>query len=129
MDQWYATGKRKTAIARIFLRPGNGEIVVNGKTDPKEYFFTDSNVKNIFAPFKLTKTEGRFNLVISVKGGGIAAQSEAIRHGVSKALVLFNPEMRTVLKKEGFLRRDSRMKERDKYGLRGARARYQFSKR
>lgn len=128
MEQWYATGKRKTAIARVFLRPGKGEIVVNGKTT-KEYFYTDSNTMKIDAPLEITKTQGKFDILVTVCGGGICAQAEAVRHGISKALVLYDPEMRPALKKEGFLRRDARMKERKKYGLRSARARYQFSKR
>lgn len=128
MEQWYATGKRKTAVARVFLRPGKGEIVVNGRT-PKEYFYTDSNAMKVDAPLNLTKTKGKFSILITVAGGGIAAQAEAARHGISRALVTYNPEMRSVLKKEGFLRRDARMKERKKYGQRAARARFQFSKR
>jgi small subunit ribosomal protein S9 len=128
MEQWYATGKRKTAVARVFLRPGKGEIVVNGKTT-KDYFYTDSNVMKIDAPLAITKTQGKFDILVTVCGGGICAQAEAVRHGISKALVEYDPEMRSALKKEGFLRRDARMKERKKYGLRSARARYQFSKR
>lgn len=128
MEQWYATGKRKTAIARVFLRPGKGEVVVNGKT-LKEYFYTDSNVIKIDAPLNITKTNGKFSILITVAGGGICAQAEAVRHGISRALVTYNPEMRPALKKEGFLRRDERIKERKKYGLKGARARFQFSKR
>ena len=128
MEQWYATGKRKTAVARVFLRPGKGEIVVNGKTT-KEYFYTDSNIMKIDAPLAITKTQGKFDILVTVCGGGICAQAEAVRHGISKALVEYDPEMRPALKKEGFLRRDARMKERKKYGLRSARARYQFSKR
>lgn len=128
MEQWYATGKRKTAVARVFLRPGKGEIVVNGKTT-KDYFYTDSNIMKIDAPLAITKTQGKFDILVTVCGGGICAQAEAVRHGISKALVEYDPEMRSALKKEGFLRRDARMKERKKYGLRSARARYQFSKR
>ncbi len=128
MEQWYATGKRKTAVARVFLRPGKGEIVVNGK-NTKDYFYTDSNIMKIDAPLAITKTQGKFDILVTVCGGGICAQAEAVRHGISKALVEYDPEMRHALKKEGFLRRDARMKERKKYGLRSARARYQFSKR
>lgn len=128
MEQWYATGKRKTAVARVFLRPGKGEMVVNGKT-PKDYFYTDSNVIKVDAPLNITKTKGKFSILITVNGGGISAQAEAVRHGISRALVTYNPEMRPALKKEGFLRRDARMKERKKYGLKSARARFQFSKR
>ncbi|MGI6394097.1 MAG: 30S ribosomal protein S9 [bacterium] len=128
MEQWYATGKRKTAIARVFLRRGKGEITVNGKT-PKEYFYTDGNVMKVDAPLDLTKTKQEFSILVTVKGGGICAQAEAVRHGISRALTVFNPEMRAVLKKEGFLSRDERQKERKKYGLKSARAKYQFSKR
>ena len=128
MEQWYATGKRKTAVARVFLRPGKGEIVVNGK-NTKDYYYTDSNIMKIDSPLAITKTQGKFDILVTVCGGGICAQAEAVRHGISKALVEYDPEMRSALKKEGFLRRDARMKERKKYGLRSARARYQFSKR
>ncbi len=128
MEQWYATGKRKTAIARVFLRPGNGEISVNGKK-PKEHFLTDPNTAKVLAPFTLTKNENKFDVLITVKGGGISAQAEAARHGISRALVNFDAETRPALKKEGFLRRDARMKERKKYGQKGARANFQFSKR
>ncbi len=128
MEQWYATGRRKTAIARVFLRPGSGEITVNGRT-LKDYFYTDSNVRKVYEPLLSTRSETKFNILITVTGGGIAAQSEAARHGIARALCDFNAEMRPTLKKEGFLSRDSRMKERKKYGQRGARARFQFSKR
>lgn len=128
MEQWYATGKRKTAVARVFLRPGKGEITVNGRT-PKDYFYTDTNTKKIDEPLDITGLKGRFSLLVTVAGGGIAAQAEAVRHGISRVLVNYNSELRPVLKKEGFLRRDARMKERKKYGLKGARARFQFSKR
>ncbi|MBO4441621.1 30S ribosomal protein S9 [bacterium] len=128
MEQWYATGKRKTAVARVFLRPGKGSILVNGKT-PKEYFYVDSSVLKVDAPLEITKTQGMFDILVTVAGGGLCAQAEAVRHGISRALVEYNAEMRPALKKEGFLRRDARMKERKKYGLRSARARYQFSKR
>jgi len=128
MEQWYATGKRKTAIARVFLRPGNGEMTVNGK-QLKDHFMTDGNVIKVYAPFKVTGTENRFNVLATVSGGGIAAQAEAMRHGISRALCDYNKELRPPLKKEGFIRRDSRMKERKKYGLKSARARFQFSKR
>lgn len=128
MEQWYATGKRKTAVARVFLRPGSGNVTVNGK-EPKAHFLTDPSTDKVYIPFKISKTEGKFDALITVRGGGIAAQAEAARHGISKALVEYNSELRSALKKEGFLRRDSRMKERKKFGMKGARARYQFSKR
>jgi len=128
MEQWYATGKRKSAIARVFLRPGNGEMTVNGR-ELKEHFQTDSNLKKVFAPLKITGTEKRFDATITVAGGGIVAQAEAVRHGISRALCEFNKELRPPLKKEGFLTRDARVKERKKYGLRSARKRPQYSKR
>ena len=128
MEQWYATGKRKTAIARVFLRPGKGKISINGR-EVKDYFYTDANVKIVMSPLVLTNTEARFDLLIMVKGGGISAQADAARHGISRALVAWDLESRPALKKEGFLRRDSRMKERKKYGQKGARAHFQFSKR
>lgn len=128
MDQWYATGKRKTAIARVFLRPGKGKITINGR-EVKDYFYTDANVKTVLSPLVLTETESRFDLLIMVKGGGISAQADAARHGISRALVAWDADSRPALKKEGFLRRDSRMKERKKYGQKGARAHFQFSKR
>ena len=99
MEQWYATGKRKTAVARVFLRPGKGEIVVNGK-NTKDYFYTDSNIMKIDAPLAITKTQGKFDILVTVCGGGICAQAEAVRHGISKALVEYDPEMRSALKKD-----------------------------
>ncbi len=128
MEQWYATGKRKTAVARVFLRRGNGKISVNGR-EIKDYFYTDTNVKTVLSPLTLTETTQRFDILITVKGGGISAQAEAVRHGISRALVEWDAEQRNALKREGFLRRDSRMKERKKYGQKGARAHFQFSKR
>ncbi len=128
MEQWYATGKRKTAVARVFLRPGNGEMKVNGRS-VENYFCIDTNIQKIYAPFKVGKAEKKFDALVTVCGGGIAAQAEAVRNGIAKALVDFDAELRPELKKEGFLRRDARMKERKKYGQKGARARFQFSKR
>jgi len=128
MEQWYATGKRKTAVARVFLRPGSGEITVNGKKI-QEHFQTEAQIKKILAPFKITGTEKRFCALITVEGGGISAQADAVRHGISRALTVFDKDFRPLLKKEGFLTRDARVKERKKYGLRGARKRPQYSKR
>ncbi len=128
MEQWYGTGKRKTAVARVFLRPGAGEITVNGK-ELTEHFQTEAHLKKVFAPLRITGTEKRFNALITVTGGGIAAQADAVRHGISRALCAFNKGLRPALKKEGFLTRDARVKERKKYGLRGARKRPQYSKR
>jgi len=124
----YATGKRKTAIARIWLEPGEGKFVVNERA-LKEYFGRETCEMIIMQPFDLTGTRNQFNVKANVHGGGIAGQSEAIRHGISKALLQYNPEFKEALKKAGLLTRDSRIKERKKYGLRGARRRPQYSKR
>ncbi|MFO7736176.1 MAG: 30S ribosomal protein S9 [bacterium] len=128
MEEWYATGRRKTAVARTYLRPGTGKIFAN-KKEPKKHFFVDKNVDKLIAPLKLTKNEKTFDVFIFVNGGGVNAQAEAARHGISQALVKFKAENRSVLKKAGYLRRDDRMKERKKYGKKGARASFQFSKR
>ena len=125
---FYATGKRKTAIARTWLRPGSGNIVVNNR--PLDSYFTVGTAKTVLQqPLVLTKTIGTFDVQIKVLGGGINGQAGAIRHGISKALLLADPDFRSILKRAGFIRRDSRVKERKKYGQKGARARYQFSKR
>jgi small subunit ribosomal protein S9 len=128
MIQYYGTGKRKSAIARIYLRPGKGKITVNSR-EINEYFPTEILRMMVRQPLLLTDTENKFDILINVCGGGISGQAGAVRHGVSKALVDYNRELRQRLKKNGFLTRDSRVKERKKYGQRGARARYQFSKR
>jgi small subunit ribosomal protein S9 len=125
---YYATGKRKKAIARTWLTPGNGEISINNR--PAEaYFPVEALRNNLLEPFKLTNTSGSFNVKASVKGGGIAGQAEAVRHGITKALILTDADLRIPLKKAGFVKRDPRVKERKKYGQKGARARFQFSKR
>jgi small subunit ribosomal protein S9 len=126
--QYYGTGKRKTSVARVYLRPGKGKITVNKRTF-EDYF--PNEVLKLMArqPLLLTETESKFDIYINVQGGGISGQAGAIRHGIARALVEYNKELRNRLKKEGFLTRDSRIKERKKYGQRGARARYQFSKR
>ena len=126
---FYSAGKRKTAIARVKLyEGGKGEVQVNDRKI-KEYFQNSLEVENALAPLKLTDSAKTFDIVVTVKGGGKTAQSDAIRHGVSRALVLFNPDFRPTLKREGFLRRDARIKERKKPGLKGARRAPQFSKR
>lgn len=129
MNRIYATGKRKTAVARVWLTPGKGEIQVNGKSY-KEYF-SDHIVAEyiLFAPFKVTNLMNKFDVMCTVKGGGKSAQAEAIRHGIAKALVSYMPELKKTLKKAGFITRDPREKERKKYGLRGARRGQQYSKR
>lgn len=125
---FYATGRRKTAIARTWLTAGSGKIVVNNK--PAETYFTiESARSNIIQPLVLTNLLGSFDVKVSVIGGGVNGQAGAIRHGITRALVLANPELRGQLKRAGFVRRDPRAKERKKYGQKGARARYQFSKR
>ena len=125
---YYATGKRKNAIARTWLTPGNGEININNRP-VEDYFPVESLRTTLLEPFKLTNTTGSFNVKASVKGGGISGQAGAVRHGITKALILADPEMRATLKKAGFVKRDPRVKERKKYGQKGARARFQFSKR
>ena len=124
----YATGKRKTAIARVWLEPGEGKFVVNERA-VKEYFKRETSEMVILQPFDLTGTRNQFDVTVNVKGGGGAGQAEAIRHGISKALILYNQEFKDALKKAGLLTRDSRVKERKKYGRRGARRRPQYSKR
>lgn len=124
----YAAGKRKTAIARVKLFDGKGDITVNGKKI-RDYFPTPLHVENALAALKLTDNAKKFDADINVKGGGKSAQSDAIRHGLSRSLLLVDPDLRSVLKKEGFLRRDARIKERKKPGLKGARRAPQFSKR
>jgi small subunit ribosomal protein S9 len=125
---YYATGKRKSAIARTWLTPGNGEVSINNR--PLEaYFPIDTLRTELLEPFKITNTAGSFDVKVSVKGGGIAGQAGAVRHGITKALILTDPDLRIPLKKAGFVKRDPRVKERKKYGQKGARARFQFSKR
>ena len=126
--RYYATGKRKTAIARVWLKPGTGTIQVN-KLGVDEYFGGLIIRDRPNHPFAITETAGKYDVVATLRGGGKCAQADALRHGISKALLEIDPEMRITLKKAGFLTRDSRAKERKKYGRKGARARFQFSKR
>lgn len=125
---YYATGKRKNSIAKVRLIPGEGKIIVNQK-DFKEYFNREALTTMIMEPLKLTSTDGAYDVVAQLLGGGITGQAGALRHGISKALLEINEEYRAVLKREGFLTRDSRIKERKKYGLKKARKKPQFSKR
>jgi small subunit ribosomal protein S9 len=125
---FYATGKRKSAVARTWMTPGRGDIIVNNKPID-EYFTIESNKRILIQPLVLTDTKEAYDIKVKVKGGGISGQAGAVRHGITKALLLADPALRQVLKKAGFVRRDSRVKERKKYGQRGARARFQFSKR
>jgi small subunit ribosomal protein S9 len=127
-QRYYATGKRKTSIARCWLVPGDGNITVN-KRPADEYFHREMDGFVLRQPLNLTETLGQFDVMVNVCGGGDSGQAGAIRHGIARALLEYNPELRGVLKKAGFLTRDPRKKERKKYGQRGARARFQYSKR
>ncbi len=126
--QYYGTGRRKSSIARVFLRPGTGEFRVNGRPF-EEYFVTEAQRVQARQPLVLTETSASFNVVATCSGGGVNGQAGAVRMGLARALQEFNPELRGKLKGEGFLSRDSRVKERKKYGQKGARKRFQFSKR
>lgn len=123
-----ATGKRKQSIARVRLFPGEGKIMVNSR-DFKEYFKRESLIIIIMEPFRVTNTENAYDIIADLSGGGISGQAGALRHSISKALLEINEEYRPILKREGFLTRDSRVKERKKYGLKKARKKPQFSKR
>jgi len=125
---YYATGRRKTAIARTWMKPGSGEIVINNRP-VEEYFPIEATRQELIQPFKLTNTLDSYDVKATVVGGGIAGQAGAVRHGITRALVSVNPDFRLALKKAGFIKRDPRVKERKKYGQKGARARFQFSKR
>ena len=126
--QYYSTGRRKNATARVFLRPGSGELEVNGRKFD-DYFASPTLRMIVRQPLLLTETDDKFDLFITVEGGGSSGQAGALRHGISRALVEYNGELRERLKGAGFLTRDPRKKERKKYGQKGARARFQFSKR
>ena len=126
--QYYGTGRRKTATARVSLRPGTGSVKVNGR-DLDAYFPSDVLRMVVRQPLVLTETAEKFDIVVNVDGGGFAGQAGAVRHGISRALLEFNGELRERLKAAGFLTRDPRKKERKKYGRAGARKRFQFSKR
>ena len=126
--EYYGTGRRKTSTARVFLRPGNGTITVNHRQF-SEFFRTETLRMNVRRPLTLTETVEKFDILATVAGGGVNSQSGAVRLGIARALVEFNAELRKALKKDGLLTSDSRVKERKKYGLAGARKRFQFSKR
>ena len=126
--QYYGTGRRKTAVARVFLRPGSGEFKVNGRPFD-EYFVTDSQRSAAKQSLLSTESSANFNVIANVSGGGVNGQADAVKLGVARALMLFNAELRKKLKSEGLVSRDSRGKERKKYGQKGARKRFQFSKR
>ncbi|MCP4204340.1 MAG: 30S ribosomal protein S9 [bacterium] len=126
--QYYGTGRRKTAAARVFLRPGSGDLKINGREF--EDFFPNPALRMIVRqPLLLTETTEKFDISVTVRGGGSSGQAGAVRHGITRALVEYNGELRERLKAGGFITRDPRKKERKKYGLKGARARFQFSKR
>ena len=124
----YATGKRKDAVARVWIKPGPGKIIVNGR--PLEHYFARPVLRMILQqPLGITKRVDQYDLMVSVAGGGLSGQAGAVRHGLSKALLAYEPDLRSVLKKEGFLTRDPRVVERKKYGKKKARRSFQFSKR
>jgi len=126
--RYYATGKRKNSIARVWIEPGDGKMLVNQR--PIENYFPRETLRMIIQqPLDVTNQGGKFNLRAMVKGGGLSGQAGAIRHGIAKALLLADPQLRESLKRSGFLTRDSRVKERKKYGQKGARRRFQYSKR
>ena len=126
--EYYATGRRKTSTARVFLRPGKGSITINHR-EFQNFFPTDALRTQVRRPLLLTETGDKFDILATVAGGGVNGQAGAVRLGISRALVEFNAELRKQLKKDGLLTSDSRIKERKKYGLAGARKRFQFSKR
>ena len=127
-DLWHAVGKRKTSIARVWLKPGTGLITVNNMA-LDQYITRESGVEVVKQPLEITETINKYDINVNVHGGGVIGQAGAIRHGISRVLVSINPEFRTSLKKAELLTRDPRMKERKKYGQSGARARFQYSKR
>jgi len=127
-EQLNATGKRKTAVARVRLMPGKGDVTINNRPID-QYLVRESDRIYALEPLKVTEMKDRFDCYVNVRGGGLSGQAGAIRHGISRALTATDPELRSVLKKGGFLTRDDRMKERKKYGQPGARAKYQYSKR
>ena len=127
-SKYYATGKRKTSVARVWLSPGDGTIKVNRRAF-EDYFPLEPRRLAVLKPLELANQRGALNVNATVRGGGPTGQAEAIRHGIAKALLEFDPDVRPTLKREGLIRRDARIKERKKYGQRAARARFQFSKR
>jgi small subunit ribosomal protein S9 len=126
--QYYGTGRRKRAVARVYLRPGSGDFKVNGRPF-EQYFVTESQRVNAKQPLVSTESSAAFNVIARVDGGGVSGQADAVKLGIARALMLFNIELRKKLKAEGMVSRDSRSKERKKYGQKGARKRFQYSKR
>jgi small subunit ribosomal protein S9 len=127
-NQVFSTGRRKTSVARVYMAPGEGRVLIN-KKDADEYLARDTLKMIIMQPFEVTGTVGQFDVKVNVNGGGLSGQAGAIKHGISRALLKVDAEHRKALKKAGYLTRDAREVERKKYGQRGARARFQFSKR
>ncbi len=128
MDQYLGTGRRKTSVARVYLRPGSGSVTINGR-NVDEYFHRQENIIVAKQPLVITEKETDFDVLVKVSGGGESGQAGAIRHGVARALVKYDEELTRTLRANGFLTRDPRMVERKKYGQRGARRKFQFSKR
>ena len=126
--RFYGTGRRKSSVARVYVTPGSGKITIN-KKDIEDYFGLETRKVSVRQPFAATGTEGKYDVLVNVYGGGFTGQAGAIRHGISRALSTADDEFRPILKKAGYLTRDPRMKERKKYGLKGARRAPQFSKR
>lgn len=126
--QYLATGRRKTSMARVILRPGTGNVLVNKRT-LESYFPSEAMRVELQQPLVVTENQGKFDILINACGGGVHGQAGAVRHGIARALLRFNPELRSVLRQGGFLTRDPRAKERKKYGQKGARKKFQFSKR
>jgi small subunit ribosomal protein S9 len=127
-NAFYATGRRKCAVARVWMMPGSGKIEIN-RREIDDYFGRATSKMIIRQPLELTETTGRYDIYVNVSGGGLSGQADAIKHGITRALMRLNGSFRPGLKKAGYITRDSRIKERKKYGQRGARARFQFSKR
>ncbi len=128
IQQYYGTGRRKTSTARVYLRPGTGDIKINRKAF--DNYFPNQALRMIISqPLKLTGTDEKFDIIVNVAGGGPAGQAGAVRHGITRALMVFNSDLRPALKQAGLVTRDPRIKERKKYGQKGARKRFQFSKR
>ena len=127
-NAFYATGRRKCAVARVWLQPGSGAVLIN-RRDIDNYFGRATSKMILRQPLELTEMIGRYDVFVNVCGGGLSGQADAIQHGITRALMKINPSFRPALKRAGYITRDPRIKERKKYGQRGARARYQFSKR
>lgn len=127
-QKWYATGRRKESVARVWITPGEGNIVINSRT-MDEYFGRETSKMVVVQPLELVEQKGKIDVQVNVVGGGLSGQAGAIRHGITRALMEYNPEYRPVLKKAGLVTRDARAVERKKYGQPGARKRFQFSKR